>query len=212
MSRRLRIWVLWDSSFQLLCFQSFSPVWVFWLNWTYLTTPQPCTAHLCVTLQPKGQHERVPQRNAYVVLQPCVQHCSNSSGHSLVLSWHSANSSETFLSRLTWFKGISFLCLMKKWKITCTQRNFDSTKSCISSNKDEGISPEQHKSKLFSCLQTFQPCLQDVCLCFSVTAHPRLSSSAMEKDLHLKSNDTHFLLFKKKKMYVKSGDSLTCLR
>lgn len=159
---------------------------------------------------------KLPQENAYVVLQSCVQHCSNSSGHSLVLNWHSTNSSETFLSRLTWFKGISFLRLMKKWKITCTHRYFDFTKSSISSNKDEGISPEQHKSKLFSCLQTSQPCLWDVRLHFSVTAHPRLSLSVwlsvMGKDLHLKSNDTHFLLFKKKKMYVKCSASSTCLR
>lgn len=158
MSKRTRIWVLWDSSFQLLCLQLFFPVRMFWLNWTYLTAPQPCIAHLCVMFQPKGQREKVPQENAYVGLQPCVQHCSNSNGHSLVLRWHSTNSSETFLSKLTWSKGISFLCLMKKWKITFTHRNFDFMKSCISSNKDKDISPEQHKSKLFSCLQTSQTC------------------------------------------------------
>lgn len=103
---------------------------------------------------------------------------------------------------------------MKKWKITFTHRNFDFTKSCVSSYKDKDIFPEQHKSKLFSCLQTSQPHLlhRESRVCPPVFQCNRSPSAVLlsliegyGKGPTLKNNNTHFLLFKKKKTYVKSG-------
>lgn len=103
-----------------------------------------------------------------------------------------------------WFRSISFLCSNEKVKNYFYPRKFWLGRAAF---------PDQHKSWLFSCLQTSQPCLLNRQNrahppAFGCSCLPRAILDVVEGNRKwpiLENNDTWFLLFQNEKTCQKSS-------
>lgn len=184
MSRGLRIWLLWDFYFQLLCFQFFSPGWVSCLDWTCLATPQSCTAHLGVLFQLKGQHENLSSwESSCCAAVSCIAQWRFKGTQLSAEQMHHKFIREPFCSGRCDSKAFHFCVLMKNWKLTFAHRNFDfwraafpviKTKTFFLNSINQSCFPVyKHPSLAYGIEKA-----EHVLLYFSVTALHQLSFSA----------------------------------